>query len=145
MCQLAKQGGQPFRQHNSAEAGREGIVIEIYVERVIGALSFLGPESLRNMPTHVAAKIEALVKRLDFFNLPPGDLESNSYSDSYCMLIRTGNSLHEVWWNEGTESSIRADLFEIVMLLEAAGMQWQCHGPGPPPISRGFNDEQPVE
>lgn len=91
-----------------------------------GLTEQLGPVHVGNLPKPVAGQISAIVTRIDFFELP-GDLGGEPIADdfTYSMTIRDDDRDHEVRWNETSESPHRADLQEIVSLLESADVAWQ--------------------
>lgn len=112
--------------------------MEIFVLRIgfcDGPGECLGPVDVGQLPKRVAGQLDAIVNRLDFSHLP-GDLggENDPAGVSYSMRIRDDSYDHWVRWNDRSKSPTRADLLEIILLLESANVaNWRFPEPGPPP------------
>ncbi len=100
-----------------------------------GPSECLGPVEVGQLPRSVAGQIDALVNRLDFAHLPD-DLggENDVASTDYSMRVWDDSYDHWVRWNDRSKNPARADLLEIVLLLEAAKFYWRFPEPGPPPL-----------
>lgn len=94
-----------------------------------GLTEQLGPVHVGSLPRPVAGQISGIVTRTDFFELP-GDLGGEPIADgfTYSMTIRNDDDGHEVRWNEASESPHRADLQEIISLIESVDVAWQPKG-----------------
>lgn len=81
----------------------------------------LGPIDTASLPEQDAAKIEALIVDMNFFDLPADDSGPGNDLYYYSTTVVDGDRTHTVSVNTTSDAPYRRQLGELEKLLEATG------------------------